>query len=226
MIESIVSVHIPKAAGSSLQDQLKRLYGEQQLLLDYGDDPVNPLSIVNLDPDFYDAELIKTIAPYKVVHGHFHPHKYAGLENTFRMTFLRHPIDNISSIYYFWKAHDRTCWDSPLFQYFKDSNLSLTRFAMLPKMRYLYSRAYFSGIDMSQFDFIGDYAKYAEELGRLGGKLGVKFDLEVRLNVTAEHLDEAQISVDERAAAVNAEYSNLSKILADDIAFYEKYKGR
>jgi hypothetical protein len=222
MIESIVSVHMPKVAGSSFLYQLKELYGKHQLLLDYNDDPVNPVSIVNLDPDHYSMEPIKTIAPYKVVHGHFHPHKYAHLDNAFRITFLRHPIDNVMSIYCFWMAHDRSCWDSPVFHYFKDANLSLQRFAMLPKIRYLYTRSYFGDFDMRHFDFIGDYAKYNEELTRLGNRLGVQFDLNVRLNITMEYSKSSSVhEVDDKE-----KYEKLAEILKDDIAFYEAHKGR
>jgi hypothetical protein len=226
MFETIVSVHTPKAAGSSFLHQLKGIYGEHNLLLDYKDDPVNPLSIVNIDPDLYDVDPIKSIAPYKVVHGHFHPYKYGHLENAFRMTFLRHPIDNVMSIYYFWMAHDRECWDSPVFQYYKDANLSLTRFAMLPKIRYLYSRFYFGDFYMSHFDFIGDYAKYDEELVRLGKCLGVQFDLTVRLNITLEYSKVPSNLDNEREIDTKAIYDNLAEILKDDIDFYEQHKGR
>lgn len=78
---------MPKVAGSSFLQQLKNQFGEHELLLDYGDDPVNPLSIVSIDPNRYIVESIKSI-----VHGHFSPHKYANLNNAFRMTFLRHPM--------------------------------------------------------------------------------------------------------------------------------------
>ena len=143
MFEEIISVHIPKVAGTSFLHQLKEIFGEQHVLLDYNDDPVYLQSIVNIDPNCYEFDPIKTISPYKVVHGHFQPKKYENLRNAFRLTFLRHPIDNIASIYFFWMAHDRNCWDSPIFHYCKDRNLTLLQFAALPKLRYLYTRTYF-----------------------------------------------------------------------------------
>lgn len=226
MFDSIVSIHMPKVAGSSFLHQLKKLYGEHQLLLDYNDDPANPLSVVSIDPNIYNIQPIKTIAPHKVVHGHFHPNKYSNLNNAFRMTFLRHPIDNVLSIYYFWRAHDRETWDSPLFHYCKDANLSLLRFAMLPKVRYLYTCSYFGGFDMDQLDFIGDYAKYDQELVRLGSRLGVRFDLNVRQNITEKYFEESSNLENRRANDAKAEYENLANILKDDIDFYEFYKGK
>lgn len=226
MFESIISVHMPKVAGSSFLQQLKSQFAEHELLLDYGDDPVNPLSIVSIDPNRYNVEPIKSIAPHKIVHGHFSPQKYANLNNAFRMTFLRHPIDNIMSIYYFWMAHKSDSWASSVFQYFKDENLSLVRFAMLPKIRYLYTRSYFFDFDMKCFDFIGDYAKYDEELVRLGKCLGVTFDLNGRVNITKEYFESPPSINNEREINAKTEYDTLAVILKDDIDFYERYKGK
>jgi len=224
MFDKIVSVHIPKAAGSSLAYQFKKIYGKEQVLDEYNDDPVNLLSICNIDPNRYIIEPIKSISPYKVVHGHFRPHKFSNLNNAFWMTFLRHPIDNIISIYYFWKAYERHRFDSPLFQYFKDANLSIQRFAMLPKIRYLYSRSYFGGFDMRRFDFIGDYTKYEDELTRLGNYLDIKFDMKVRVNITNNIFEDSSNFNEERDTNTLKENNKLSEILKDDIQFYEKYR--
>jgi len=214
---------MPKTAGSSLLHQFKRQYGEHKILLDYEDDPVNPCSRANLDPNHYDADPINTITPYIVVHGHFHPKKYIRLTNTFRLTFLRHPIENILSIYKYWTANDENSWDSPIYRYYKSSNLSLLRFAMLPKIRYLYTGSYFSGIDMRSFDFIGDYANYDEELIRLGNLLDLPFDIKVRLNVTNNFIKDKPSIENAMTIIEKNEISALEEILKDDIEFYEEY---
>ena len=226
MNQTIISVHMPKVAGTSFLYQLKMLYGEKQLLLDYNDDPSNPLSIINIDPNFYDAFPIKTIAPYKVVHGHFHPHKYIYVDSAFRLTFLRHPIGNVKSIYDYWTVQDKDFWDHPVFKYFKAEDLSLTRFAMIPKIRYLYTQTYFGGFDMTQFDFIGDFEKYDQELLRLGNRLGLVFDLKVRRNSTAEYYKDESTFKLSRSAISDVEYEELAQILIKDIEFYTAYKGQ
>jgi len=226
MKQTVISVHTPKVAGTSFLHQLKELYGEHQLLLDYNDDPSNPLSTINIDPNFYDVFPIKTIAPHKIVHGHFHPLKYANVNNAFRITFLRHPIDNIKSIYDFWTVHDKDFWDHPIFKYFKDENLSLIRFAMIPKIRYLYTQTYFGNFDMTQFDFIGDYAQYDQELLRLGKCLGLIFDLRVRQNTTAEYFKNAPDYELGKSTISDAERAELAQILKNDIDFYTTNKGR
>jgi len=215
----IVSVHTPKVAGSSFLHQLRSIFGDSDLLLDYSDDPADHRSRGSLDPDSYCLNPITTIAPYRVVHGHFHPKKYDALGEALRLTFLRHPINNVISIYRFWRAHPPEIWNTPLYRYFKENDLSIQRLAMLPTIRFLYSKTYFGEFDMDCFDFIGDYRDYTHELQRLGSLLEVEFDLGVRLNITQEIADD-----DPRFN--QSDIAALSNILADDISFYERYAGK
>jgi hypothetical protein len=221
MFDVVVSVHTPKVAGTSFLHQIKKIYGEDNLLLDNNDDPVDPRSTVNIDPVYYRLNPIKAIAPRKIVHGHFHPAKYDCLANAFRLTFLRHPVDNVLSIYRFWSAHGKEAWDSPVFQYFKEHSLSLERFAMLPKIRNLYSEVYFGEFDMDRFNFIGDYRCYDKELHRLGGLLGVEFDSNVRMNVTQQYSGGDSVAIDPGVRNIES----LEEILEQDIRFYERYAG-
>lgn len=215
----IISVHTPKVAGSTFQQQLRMAFGESNLLLDYGHDPADISSSWNIDPELFHINPITTIAPYSVVHGHFHPAKYDSINQAFRLTFLRHPIDNVLSIFRFWSANSPEMWSSLLFRYFKENGLSVQRLAMLPAIRFLYSKTYFGGFDMRRFDFIGDFTDYPQELKRLGDQLGVEFDLSLRLNVTERPNEKNwQLSSFETDA--------LSTILAEDIGFYEKYAGK
>ena len=79
---------------------------------------------------------------------------------------------------------------------------------------------------MKYFDFIGDYAKYDEELVRLGKCLGVTFDLNVRVNITKEYFESLPSINNEREINAKTEYDTLAVILKDDIDFYERYKGK
>lgn len=226
MTRCVVSVHVPKTGGSSLRHQLVAAYGADKVLLDYADGPLNPVTPINLDPNCYAFDPIRSIHPHEVVHGHFHPKKYACLDNCFRVTFLRHPVDNLISIWKFWSAHDRGHFPSALFQYFKDRRLSVVQTAALPALRWLYTRTYFGDYDMGAFDFIGDYAAYDADLTALGGKLGVEFRLDVRLNVTAELMGKAEGTVDDAAACDAVQRAALADLLRDDIAFYDRYRGQ
>jgi hypothetical protein len=226
ILKTIIAVHTPKTAGSSFLHQIKQNFSEDEILLDYAENPAEPLSRINIDPNYYKFDPIKTILPHNVVYGHFHPNKYAYIENAFRMTFLRHPIENVVSIYFFWMAHNRNFWNSPIFQYCKDMNLSLNQYAALPMIRYLYTRTYFGNYNMKQFDFIGDYTNYDEELLRLGNLLGLKFDLTVHLNVTSEYIAPSSGVEKERSRVIEIEFASLKEVLKEDIEFYEEYKGK
>ena len=123
MNDPIISVHTPKVAGTSFLQQLKKIYGESKILLDYNDDPVDVLCRMNIDPNYYEMNPITSISPYHVVHGHFHVSKYVQVKNARLITFLRHPIDNVISIYRYWSALEESVIDNPVFKYFK-SNIS------------------------------------------------------------------------------------------------------
>lgn len=215
----IISVHTPKAAGSSFLQQLQRVFGGENLLLDYDDDPADVRSRRNIDPDSYGLKPITSLRPYRAVHGHFHPAKYDFVGNAFRLTFLRHPVDNVVSIYRFWALHSESQLDTPAFRYFKQQQLSLQELASLPIIRHLYTRTYFENYDMGRFDFIGSYSNYHRELQRLSELLDVEFDSTLRVNVTDEITSQFRLPD-------TLDTASLSEILSDDISFFERYAGR
>jgi hypothetical protein len=86
-----ISVHYPKAGGSSLRVQFEWLLGPA-LLLDYGNDPLGSngrLSVNSLPPEI------------RMVHGHFKAARYKNVPDAFRFTFLREPVENLLSIFFF-----------------------------------------------------------------------------------------------------------------------------
>src|SRR5262249_37714095 len=101
----VISVHFPKAAGSSLHQSFIAAYGNDAVYIDNIDDPADPCSLYNLDPDACGCKAQKnsSILGARVIHGHFHPSKYEFVKHAKRITFLRHPVDNLISIYYYWK---------------------------------------------------------------------------------------------------------------------------
>jgi hypothetical protein len=88
----VVSVHFPKAAGSSLHIQFGKLLGDK-LVLDYTHDPLT--SMGSKTAEFPTGKTL--------VHGHLRAQRYASTE-AYWMTFLRHPVYNLISIYFFWKT--------------------------------------------------------------------------------------------------------------------------
>jgi hypothetical protein len=216
----LVSVHVPKTAGTSLRMAFQSAFGQEQILLDYSDDPADPCSTTRLDPHFYERRHVRALGPYRVVHGHFSPIKYAQLAPAVRIAFLREPVQNVISIYHFWRRYDVP--GNALLDYMRTRRLTLEEFARLPIMRYLYTSTYFGNVDMTSFDFVGDAAQYNEEVVRLSALLGVPLAT-IRTNTGPERAYAGEQGRDLEDVSLR---ERLAVILADDVGFYQKYRGR
>lgn len=212
-----VSVHFPKAGGSSLQQSLITAFGFGTVLLDYADDPAHPCSRYSLDPEGCLRRTRETeLPPYlKAAHGHFHPSKYMHLKGVKWITFLRHPVDNLISIYYFWKTQTE---GHALWSYFRDENLGLFETARLPSLRYLMSRTYFGGVDMAIFDFIGLHENYADDCRTLSRLLEIPIaESRANVNTYPNYRDEVgELKADSK------KMRKLTDILIEDVNFYER----
>jgi hypothetical protein len=219
MSVEIISVHVPKSAGTSLVRSLKAVYGSAAIHLDYADDPIDPCCSFNLDPAGcrMRAQQIEFDPVVRVIHGHLHASKYAHLRDAKRITFLRHPISNLISIHSFWKTLAEGGPLHCLFQYCRRHDLSLLDFARLPAIRYLFSRTYFGGVDLAAFDFVGSMENYSADLQRLSRMLGVAL-AETRKNTNSDpaYSDAVRTILDDVRLV-----AGLRDLLAEDIALYE-----
>lgn len=210
----ILSVHLPKAAGTTFLRLLQNALNAQSVLTDYADDPCDPCSQRNLDPDGYFARPKALPIGCRAVHGHFHIHKYATTQNAFRLTFLRDPVDTLLSIHFYWQTLGRG--RNKLHDYFLDQQLNVFQTAKLPMLRYLLSRNYFQGVNMASFDFIGRFESFSEDLERLSSKIGLSFSSNIHLNQTlVEGNQQQEMAADPKVRA------RLRDILSDDVAFFE-----
>ena len=156
MIE-LISVHIPKTAGTAFRHVLTDVYGLDGVLGDY---PPNQI---------YNPE--KSIDPkIKVIHGHFIPSKYRGYFPTAkRIVWLRHPLFRLISEYFFAKTiNDR---NNAIHAKLLDDNLSIFEFAKIPQMKNLLSQK-IQGIELAQFDFVGIQEFYLQDLVDLKNLMG------------------------------------------------------
>lgn len=218
MPRAIVSIHTPKAAGTTLLELLRQGFGEAAVLMDYEDDPANPGSRICLDPQGWLEQRPRSLPEgTRVAHGHFHASKYDLLPEAFRFTFLRHPLENILSIYSYWRQIPPQ--PSSLHQYFLRQGLDVLGLAGMPLLQRLYSGTYFGGWDMGRMDFVGRHETRSEGLQKLGKMLGLSLDPALHLNLT--DVD----STPEREALKADSYlmSRLTDLLAEDIRFYEKH---
>jgi SAM-dependent methyltransferase len=204
--ERVVSVHFPKAGGSSLHTQFATLLGND-LILDFSHDPLTSSG----------AELAPFPAGKRIVHGHFRAQRYASVD-AYWMTFLRHPVDNLISIYFFWKSLDTPGHD--LHARFLQEKPSIVDFALYPGLQRLSSETYFGGFDMNRFDFIGFHETRDVDVHRLGQAINLPLNPSHRVNKTpaTSERDEVMTNVSIR--------QRLNDLLSEDLAFYDRMRNR
>jgi hypothetical protein len=202
-VPRVVAVHFPKAGGTSLLQQLAAIL-RSDLAMDYGADPLAGPSGARPFP------------PGKaMVIGHFRPCRYDSAD-AFRFTFLRHPVTNIISTYFFLKTvPDR---GHPMHHRFLMDRPTLIEFARDARIRHLMTETYFGGFDMGRMDFIGFNETRAQDLARLSDLLGIPLSAEVHANRTTYGEANADAQRDGKLRA------QLTDILAADIAFYERMR--
>lgn len=144
----LISVHIPKTAGTSFSNILSQVYGEK-LYLDYD----KTYSAIYAFPE-------KT-----VIHGHFGADKYVPLfPNAPLITWMREPVAKVVSLYYFWKSIPLTNDDNH--KAMLENNLSLLEVAALPGVRNN-AALHIQTRKLEDFSFIGLYEYFNEDIVRL-----------------------------------------------------------
>lgn len=223
MTIDLISAHIPKTGGTSFGEALRRAYSAEQIFLDYTDRPLEPLSLMNIDPARFletrEAALEAPLRQARVIHGHFWIKKYDFLpRSSFRVTFLRHPVDRLISHYYYWQTQPER--GNHIKQYLADNELTLTQFARLPALRNYYTRFYFRDVDMACFDFIGFSETLNADMEKLGQLLGKRFEV-VTANTNSHHAyKDARREITENKQTM----ALLTDLLAEDIRFYERVR--
>ena len=211
----IISIHTPKAAGTSTLKVLQNTFGANAVLCDYQDDPSDPKSTqYTNETNWLNSRPRSIPSNIAVIHGHFRPLKYQYYLDEFWFTFLRHPINNIISIYNYWLAIPEQ--PHSLHRKFKTRPGGIGVVAKIETFRYLYTKTYFGGWDMNSIDFVGSHERRSSDLKRLGVILNVSFDLITYENRTTS------TNVTKDNACTPKTHSILSAILADDIKFYER----
>jgi len=202
--EKVVIVHFPKAGGASLLTQLRALLPDR-LAMDYDHDPL--------------IDSGRDILPFPegkhIVHGHFRPQRYASPQ-ALMTTFLREPVENLISIYFFWR--NLADQGNPVHGRFLREKPDIFAFARYSEFACLQSETYFGGFDMKRFDFIGFHERRGTDIPRLGETLGLPLLADVHENRTS--------ASDERLALENnpAAIGRLRHLLETDVRFYESIR--
>lgn len=168
----IISVHIPKAGGTSFRKLLENNFGNG-FVGDYKDIPVNK------SPEYRAADAHHFIKKFnylkrmgywlkgvKCIHGHFLPFKYKQFLNDDRaifITWLREPFERLVSHYYYWmKTYDEKTAE-PLHKKVVEEKWTLEMFCLSKEMQNMYA-AFFWNFPLERFDFIGITESFDEDV--------------------------------------------------------------
>lgn len=176
--QMIVSVHIPKTAGSSFKDLLIQYLGEQ-VCLRYGQTPLRYRAEGDSIPPL---DLGAAASACAVVHGHFVADR-VNLPIDAKPAYavwLRHPVERLISHYFFWKRQPYL--DQPLCRRLIEEEMDIETFSALDAMRDLQS-FFLGAIPLSHFDFVGVTEHFEESIERFNATFGT--DLHPAMTVNA-----------------------------------------
>jgi len=164
----IISLHIPKTAGTSFRNILKSVYGDDQVVrFDINEQGIK----MNEQP-----YALKHLPEVRVIHGHFTmpslKENFTLPENYKLITWLRDPVKRVVSNFYY--LEDRL---TEILKEKRELNIlnnmprSLIDYARLEFNRNKLSK-FLSGTSLSDFDFIGLTESFSEDIKRLEKILG------------------------------------------------------
>jgi len=183
----IISVHLPKTAGTSFGLTLEQHFGGR-LVKDYGDLPINT-PVYERNKAALQASLCEAdLSGVECIHGHFLPIKFLLLASVRRVTFvtwMRNPVDRVVSHYFFWKKHYDPSTAPRLHRQVVEENWSLERFCLGPELRDLYGQ-FLWGFPLEYFDFVGISEFYDDDLAYFAAHYLHAHAEARKLNVSAE----------------------------------------
>ncbi len=207
----LLSIHIPKTAGTSFRNILKGVYGEQ--------------GVVRVDipiPDeVQNKELCEVLIPRRlsrkarVLHGHF---RYNDIRREYKLdsdvpviTWLRNPVDRVISNYFYLQKRLREIMKEKerRINILDRMQRSLMEFARLDVSRNRMTR-FLDGRPLEEFLFVGLVEHFSEDLADLAGVLEWR-DFEV-LHQNSSRVRCSGINEEERA--------EIRRLNSDDVALY------
>ncbi len=161
MSNIIVSVHLPKTAGTTFLYYLNQL-SHALFLMDKADMPLashyEKRKMQNLPEDMKRYLQMATVAAenresFVIVHGHFLATKYDHIfpENR-SLVWLRDPAQRLVSHYEFWKRNPQP--DNDICREMIQKDMDLKTFAQFEPMRNIYSR-FLGSRSIKSFSFVG-----------------------------------------------------------------------
>ncbi|MEM9916856.1 MAG: sulfotransferase family 2 domain-containing protein [Bacteroidota bacterium] len=208
----LLSVHIPKTAGTSFRNILKQVYGEQAVLrLDISLKD----GVLRLNEQESQANALP--AHTQVVHGHFSP---ALLRQRFDLrgdipmiTWLRHPVERVISNYFYLekRLQEELQEEAKGLDILRKMQRSLMEYAR-DEVNRNRQHKFLDGIRLSELAFVGIQEHYSDDLLALAQLFDWPAFEELHHNRTAQ----------KRRAVSEAERSEIAQLNALDMALYEE----
>ena len=212
----LISVHIPKTAGTAFRDLLSRRFGDR-LLTDYSDRPLSHGTPVRWLRAAHGAWRAKTrLQGYEAVHGHFLAFKYSHVDAPM-VTWLRDPVQRMVSRY---QHYLRDVAEGRPLQAVRGlrPGLRLDDFIELSRYHNTYAK-YFVGVPRSRLSWVGFTEDVPGSLQRLHRTLAI--DLGPALVANRNPL-----RGDQPYALTPALEARIRKLNRADVAFWEWARDR
>jgi hypothetical protein len=199
----MISMHLPKVAGSSFRGFLSEIYG-QSLRCMY--------SVEETAPRFLGSiELDETV---QCLHGHFQADAYDNkLPGAVKITWLRDPIERVVSSYFQYQRHPDSA--NKLDSHGKRLTLgcSLMDFArdedMIRQVRW-----YFNAVPLDNFFFIGISEEFSSSLRLLCDLLGVEMPIVIK----STNINPGKTT--DRYSLTKAQKNELTGLYSEEIELY------
>jgi len=179
----LISIHIPKTAGTAFGQLLRDAYGDR-LLLDYGDRPLaHPAPVRLWQAWARSLRAPRSLAGFEAVHGHFMALKYARVEAPV-VTWLRHPAQRVVSRYEHYRRDVAAGRPLPSVSGLRPG-LDLDAFSRIPRFRNTCAK-YLRGFPRQRVTCFGFSEDMAEGLSRMRRTLGIELGPALQSNANPE----------------------------------------
>ncbi|MCF3935757.1 sulfotransferase family protein [Acuticoccus sp. M5D2P5] len=200
----IISIHVPKTAGSRFGEILKARYGDA-LAYYYG--PNNPKThpLARVRPKDLDADLFDRLhaSGVRILHGHMRANLLMRSvpDHSRYWVWLREPIEQVISYYHFVRTSKGD--GGPLYQAVQEQGISLDEFVTLPQITNVQTQ-YCGPLQLEKAGFVG----VTEQFSRMLPLIGLR-DQQRWSNVNAE---KPMADRDTRTA--------IARQMTDDVGLY------
>lgn len=200
----LLSIHIPKTAGTSFYRILEQIYGDQ-VSISYKRRDVKPL--------LYNG-VLNIAAPIRVMHGHFFYREVQQFKEAKVICWLRDPVDRVISNFHFFKDGLRNPERNPInYEHNKHRiDEDLLTYASRPENRNRMCE-FLEGIAVEDLFFIGRQSHFEEDIKRLGRLLAWPHD------ILLPTLNKGRVQTALTDVNIRATISTLNN---EDLVLYEK----